>query len=60
MGGAIDREVGFYFLVEAFCGSIRTGVIGSGVGGFDSQELEEFPDRFCFELLSSVRNEFVG
>jgi len=57
---AINSDVSFDFLIEAFCGSITLRMIGCGQFRFDSKEFEEFLEGFGGELGISVRDNGVG
>ena len=57
---AIDGKVGFDFLVEMFCGSIRLRMEGSGQRRLDSEGFYEFLKDLGGEMGVAIRDQFIG
>ena len=57
---AVDSNVGFNFLIEAFCCSITLWSVSCHKIQFDSQEFKEFLEWFGSKSWVSVRDDTVG
>ena len=57
---AIDGKIGFDFLVETFCGSIRLGMEGGGHRRLDSEGFHEFSKDLGGKTGVAIGNQLVG
>ena len=57
---AVNSDVSFDFLIEAFCGSVTLRMIGCGQFRFNPKKFEEFLEGFSGESGISIRDNGVG